>query len=61
MEKNKLLGIRNLRKRDAWVAQLVKRLPSAQVMIPASYIQLLRLPLPTTLYACARSLSLSNK
>ena len=56
---------------DTWVAQLVKRLPSAQVMIPASWDRvphrapcsagslLLPLPLPAILSACARSLPLS--
>ena len=54
---------------DAWVAQLVKQLPSAQVMISASWDRvphwapcsagslLLPLPLPATLSVCAPSLS----
>ena len=61
----------NVENRDAWVAQLVKQLPSAQVMIPASWDRvphqapcsagslLLPLTLPSTLSAYARSLSLS--
>ena len=55
--------------RDAWMAQLVKHLPSAQVTIPGSWVQaphwtpcsggrlLLRLPLPLLVL----SFSLSNK
>ena len=60
---------------DDWVAQLVKHLPSAQVMIPESPDQVphpapcsagsLFLPLPATPPTCARSrsllLSLSDK
>ena len=54
----------------AWVAQLVKRLPSAQVMVPGSWDRaphrapcsagslLLPPPLPATLPTCALSLSL---
>ena len=52
-----------------WVAQLVKRLPSAQVMFSGSWnraphqaprsVQSLLLPLPATPLACA--LCLSNK
>ena len=52
--------------RDAWVAQLVKQLPLAQVMIPASWDRVphrapcsagsLLLPLPGSLSACAHSL-----
>jgi len=55
--------------RDAWVAQSVKRLPLAQVMIPESWDQVphwapcsggsLLLPLPAAPPACA--LSLTNK
>ena len=64
-------GLRKVTKRDAWVAQLVKPLPLAQVMIPESWdrvshwapcsvgILLLSLPLTATLPACALSLSLS--
>jgi len=61
--------------RGAWVAQLVKGLPLAQVMIPGSGDRapspdvcsagslLVPLPLPAAPPACARalSLSLSNK
>ena len=57
--------------RDAWVAQSVKHLPSAQVMIPGSWDQvahqapcsmgslLLSLPAPSSAYSL--SLSLTNK
>ena len=54
----------------AWVAQLVKCLPLAQVMIPGSWDQALHgsllrgsllLPLPATPPACAFSLCQINK
>ncbi|XP_034866328.1 membrane cofactor protein-like isoform X10 [Mirounga angustirostris] len=61
------------KKGDTWVAQSVKRLPSAQLMIPGSWDRvphqalclagslLLLLPLPATHPACVLSLSLTNK
>ena len=59
--------------KGAWVAQLVKRLPSAQVMIPGSWDRaphgvpcsagslLLPLPLPVASPACAFFLCQINK
>ena len=68
-------AFKNLSARGAWVTQLFKHLPSAQVMIPGSWDQtphealcsvgMLLLPLPLPLFthaqSCSLSLSLSNK
>ena len=59
-----------VKNRDTWVAQLVKYLPLAQVMIPGSWdgvphwapcsVRSLLLPLPATPPACALSLCQIN-
>ena len=56
-------------RKGTWVAQLVKRLPSAQVMIPGSWDRVLNqapcsvgcllLPLPLPLLLCAPALNIS--